>query len=107
VVFSMPALDVEPGSLDVRSVRFHPSRVHHGFRVRGQDATPEEAAVLYHLLLAARAVRQEVYLRAGDYLIVANRLALHDRGRCSLRMGRSGMQARVSQILYVQDYHIP
>ena len=38
VVFSIPVLDVEPGSLDVRSVRFHPSRVHHGFRVRtGRD----------------------------------------------------------------------
>ena len=44
---------------------------------------------------------------AGDYLLVANRLALHDRGRCSLRMGRKGLQARVSQILFVQDYHTP
>ena len=59
---------------------------HHGFRVRGMDATPEEAAVLHHLLPAVRAVRQEVYLGAGDYLLVANRLALHDRGRCSLRI---------------------
>jgi hypothetical protein len=107
VVFSTPVLDVEPGSLDVRSVRFHPSRVHHGFRVRGQDATPEEGAVLQHFLSAVRAVRQEVYLCAGDYLIVANRLALHDRGRCSLRLGRTGRQARVSQILFVQDYHAP
>ena len=56
--------------IDVRSVRFHPSRVHHGFRVRGQDATPVEAAVLHHLLLAVNAVRQEVYLCAGDYLLV-------------------------------------
>jgi alpha-ketoglutarate-dependent taurine dioxygenase len=107
VVFGTPVLDVEPGSLDVRSVRFHPSRVHHGFRVRGQDATPEEAAVLQHLLSAARAVRQEVYLCAGDYLIVSNRRALHDRGRCSLRLGRTGWRARVSQILFVQDYHAP
>ena len=63
--------------------------------------------MLHHLLLAVNAVRQEVYLRTGDYLLVANRLALHDRGRCSLRMGRKGLQARVSQILFVQDYHTP
>ena len=41
VVFSIPVLDVEPGARsDVRSVRFHPSRVHHGFRGAraGRDA---------------------------------------------------------------------
>jgi hypothetical protein len=105
VLFSAPALDVDEATLEVRSVRFHPSRIHHGFRVRGSGPSGDEAAAMHHLIEAARAVRQEVYLKAGDCLLVANRLAMHDRGRCSLRLSRSGLQSRVSQILFVQEYH--
>jgi alpha-ketoglutarate-dependent taurine dioxygenase len=105
VLFSAPALDVDEATLEVRSVRFHPSRIHHGFRVRGSGPSGDEAAAMHHLIEAARAVRQEVYLKAGDCLLVANRVAMHDRGRCSLRLSRSGLQSRVSQILFVQECH--
>ena len=104
VLFSAPALDVDEATLEVRSVRFHPSRIHHGFRVRGSAPSAEEAATMHHLIQAAGTVRQEVYLEAGDCLLVANRLALHDRGRCSLRLSQRGLQSRVSQILFVQEY---
>jgi len=105
VLFNAPALDVDGTTLEVRSVRFHPSRIHHGFRVRGRKPSEEEAAAMHHLIEAAKAVRQEVYLKAGDCLLVANRLAMHDRGRCSLRLSRRGLQSRISRILFVQEYH--
>lgn len=105
LLYNAPALNVDETTLEVRSVRFHPSRIHYGFRVRGRNPSKEEAAVMHYLIEAAKSIRQDVYLQAGDCLLVANRLAMHDRGRCSLRMSRGGLKSRVSQILFVQEYH--
>lgn len=93
----------EPLSQDLTNVRFHPSRIHHGFRVLGRDASSDETEVLRLFLEAAAAVRFELHLEPGDYLLVNNRVALHDRTRCSLEIGRDGIKSRISHIAFVQE----
>lgn len=84
-------------------VRFHPSRIHHGFRVLGRSASAEEAEVLRTFMEAAAASRLEIALEPGDFLLVNNRAALHDRSRCTLEIGLSSIRSRVSLISFVQE----
>jgi alpha-ketoglutarate-dependent taurine dioxygenase len=88
---------------EVLGVRFHPSRIHHGFRVRGRGPAPDEVTVLGRMIDACLAVRQEVHLASGDYLLIDNRRVLHDRGRCSLEVSENTLRARRTQILFVQE----
>jgi alpha-ketoglutarate-dependent taurine dioxygenase len=91
----------ERGSLT--QVRFHPSRIHHGFRVLGREASADETEVLRSFLEAAGQVRIDLALEPGDYLLVNNRMTLHDRTRCSLELGRNGIHSRVTHIAFVQE----
>jgi hypothetical protein len=84
-------------------VRFHPSRIHHGFRLLGREASREETEVLRLFLEAASRVRTDLVLEPGDFLLVNNRVALHDRTRCSLELGQHHIKARVTHILFVQE----
>lgn len=84
-------------------VRFHPSRIHHGFRLLGREATAKETEVLRLFLEAAGQVRIDLALEPGDVLLVNNRTALHDRTRCSLELGLTNTHSRVSHILFVQE----
>lgn len=84
-------------------VRFHPSRIHHGFRLLSREPSREETEVLRHFLAAAALVRIDLALEPGDFLLVNNRTALHDRTRCSLELGLDRISSRVSHILFVQE----
>ena len=84
-------------------VRFHPSRIHHGLRILGRSASAEETEVLRTFMEAADASRIEIALEAGDFLLVNNRAALHDRSRCTLEIGLSGIRSRLSIISFVQE----
>jgi hypothetical protein len=90
-------------SRDGVSLRFHPSRVHHGFRVRGRPATAEESAILRAFPRLAESVRTELRLAVGDVLVVDNRRVLHDRSRCTLALGSTGVSARVAHVLFVDE----
>lgn len=85
------------------SLRFHPSRIHHGFRVRGRPPSAEEAAAMRNFLFLAESVRTNLCLAPGDALLVDNRRVLHDRSRCTLQLGSAGHRARVAHVLFVQD----
>jgi len=83
-------------------VRFHPSRIHHGFRTRGEPRQQElEALAVFQDM--AREVRIGLPQTNGDVLIVNNRSALHDRGLCSLSLSKNGLRARISRILFIQQ----
>lgn len=84
-------------------VRFHPSRIYHGFRTRGEPALPQELEALAVFQDMAREVRIALQQTRGDVLVVNNRSALHDRGLCSLSLSRAGLRARISRILFVQQ----
>jgi alpha-ketoglutarate-dependent taurine dioxygenase len=101
VVLESPVLARTENGLT--AVRFHPSRIHHGFRVLGRPASPDESQVLREFMAAAAASRIEIALDLGDFLLVNNRAALHDRTRCTLELGASETRSRVSQILFVQE----
>ena len=90
-------------SRDGVSLRFHPSRIHHGFRVRGRAASAEESAILRTFPRFAEAVRTELHLAVGDVLVVDNRRVLHGRSRCTLALCRSGVSARVAHVLFVDE----
>lgn len=100
---SMPILDPSNEPKQLTRVRFHPSRVHHGFRLRGLPATSEEAYVLRAFAAAARDVRREVQLKAGDILVVNNHSTLHDRTQCSLELTDTGTRGRVTQIAFINQ----
>lgn len=86
------------------SVRFHPSRIHHGFRVRGRPPTPDEALALRTFPQLAASVRTELLLGPGDVLVLDNRRVLHDRTRSTLRLERNGgLDARLTHVLFVQE----
>jgi hypothetical protein len=101
IVLSEPILKIQSGEL--ARVRFHPSRIHHGFRMRGTPPTWDEAEVLRQFQDMALNVRSEHLLRVGDILIVNNRTTLHDRTRCSIRLKLDGFESRISHILFVQE----
>lgn len=102
IILHSPVLTkADPGVLT--GVRFHPSRIHQGFRLLGRDASREETEVLRLFLEAARQVRIDLALEPGDVLLVNNRTALHDRTRCSLELGQNSIRSRVSHILFVQE----
>ncbi|MEI7993456.1 MAG: TauD/TfdA family dioxygenase [Methylococcaceae bacterium] len=88
---------------ELTHVRFHPSRIHHGYRMLSRTASQSESEVLRFFLKAAQDVRIDLSLQPGDFLFVNNRAALHDRSRCSLKLGVDSIQARVTQILFVQE----
>ena len=93
---------MELGSKGFPLVRFHPSRIHHGFRTRSDSASPTELDALATFQEMALKVRIGFPQAAGDVLVVNNRSVLHDRGLCSLSLSRHAMQARVSRILFIQ-----
>jgi hypothetical protein len=84
-------------------VRFHPSRIHNGFRMRRKVASQQELDALVTFQAMAQAVRIGISLAAGDILVVNNRTALHDRALCSLSLSKSALRSRVSRILFLQD----
>lgn len=101
IVIEAPVLTRKDTGLT--EVRFHPSRIHHGFRVLGRSASAEETEVLRTFMEAAAASRLEIALEPGDFLLVNNRAALHDRSRCTLEIGLSSIRSRVSLISFVQE----
>lgn len=88
-------------------VRYHPSRIHHGFRVLGRPPTAEEASALRTFLALAESVRTTLCLAPGDALLVDNRRVLHDRSRCTLELSRARPSARVAHVLFVQELWPP
>jgi alpha-ketoglutarate-dependent taurine dioxygenase len=85
-------------------VRFHPSRIHHGFRTRGEPPSQQELDALITFQEMALKVRIGLPLTAGDILVINNRVALHDRGLCSLSLSKDAMRARISRILFLQNF---
>lgn len=101
ILYSPVLIKAERGVLT--GVRFHPSRIHYGFRLLGREASCKETEVLRLFLQAAKQVRIDLALEPGDVLLVNNRTALHDRTRCSLELGLTNIRSRVSHILFVQE----
>lgn len=85
-------------------VCFHPSRIHYGFRLRNEKPLPQETEALTVFQEMAQQVRLGFQQTSGDVLIVNNRAALHDRALCSLSLSKKGLRARISRILFVQDF---
>lgn len=102
VLTTRPILEIQPDETPI--VCFHPSRIHYGFRLRKHKPLPEEAEALIVFNEMAKQVRIGLHQSSGDVLIVNNRAALHDRGLCSLSLSKSGLRARISRILFVQDF---
>jgi len=100
IVLSSPLLLKPEAGSKLARVRFHPSRIHHGFRLRGGSPTKAETRVLRMFQRAAARVRSEIGLDAGDILLINNRSALHDRGRCTLRLGLDAVHSRLVQIVF-------
>lgn len=101
VLAMRPIMELDPKGCPL--VRFHPSRIHHGFRTRGEPASPQELDALAAFQEMALKVRIGFPQAAGDVLVVNNRSVLHDRGLCSLSLSMHAMQARVSRILFIQQ----
>jgi len=91
----------QPGSLT--TVRFHPSRIHHGARALGRCLTATESRVLRDFQTLSYRMRLTVRLEPNDYLLLNNRAVLHDRNGCSLVLSESGTYSRRARILFVQE----
>lgn len=101
-VTTRPILSVaHPGSLT--TVRFHPSRIHHGARALGRRLTATESRVLRDFQSLSYRMRLTVRLKPNDYLLLNNRAVLHDRDECSLVLSESGTSSRRVRILFVQE----
>jgi hypothetical protein len=96
---------MERGSDGNILLRFHPSRIHHGFRIRATPPLQQELDAMAAFHEMALAVRINFPQLVGDVLVVNNRLALHDRGLCSLSLSRQAIRARVSRILFIQKFN--
>lgn len=103
VVFMAPILSSPIVNSQLSKVRFHPSRIHHGFRLRGGPPGKTETYLLRKFQTLAIKNRSEVGLDQGDLLLLNNRCVLHDRTRCSLELGRNTFLSRLVQIIFVQD----
>lgn len=84
----------------VRLVRFHPSRIHTGFRFKG-NSNQQEIDALSTFQEMALKVRIGLPQNSGDIIIVNNHTALHDRGLCSLSLSKNGLSSRISRILFI------
>lgn len=83
-------------------VRYHPSRIHYGFRVRKKPPTDIELEVLHLFLEMADSVRTSLSLSEGDLLIVDNHKMLHDRESCTLKLSSAGLTSRESRIVFLK-----
>lgn len=103
IVLTMrPIMEIQPDGTP--RVCFHPSRIHYGFRLRNEKPLPQETEALAVFQDMAQQVRLGVQQTSGDILIVNNRAALHDRTLCSLSLSKRGLRARISRILFLQDF---
>ena len=102
IILKTPVLTLCANSL--AKVRFHPSRIHHGFRTLGLKPNKDETRVLNTFQEMILSVRREMILRPGDILIVNNHTSLHDRTNCSIQLGIDGFKSRISHILFVQEF---
>ncbi|KOR28421.1 hypothetical protein TI04_11015, partial [Achromatium sp. WMS2] len=103
VVFMAPIMSTPIASSQLSRVRFHPSRIHHGFRLRGGSPEKIETYLLRKFQTLAINNRSEIGLDQGDLLLLNNHCVLHDRTRCSLELGRNTVLSRLVQILFVQE----
>lgn len=104
ILIHKPILELTAGR--VKIVRFHPSRIHHGFRLRNTDISNVEYDVLSIFQEWALQSRRKFSLDLGELLIVNNRTALHDRSACSLKINSDlTLESRISHVLFVNEFH--
>jgi len=103
IFLSLPILSAPSNDSKLTQVRFHPSRIHHGFRLIGESPRKEETRLLRHFQKLALENRFEVGLEQGDLLLLNNRCVLHDRTRCTIELGLQSVSSRHVHILFVQE----
>lgn len=92
-----------PAQGSLTEVRFHPSRIHHGARLLGRCLTETESQVLRDFQDISYRMRLTLTLKPNDFLLLNNRVVLHDRTECSLILTESGTDSRRARILFVQE----
>lgn len=103
IIIESPILQETVNPKELTKVRFHPSRIHFGFRVLKRQPSQQETEVLREFQRVAKEVRIGIFLEAGDFLIINNRCALHDRDRCGLELNLDSLNSRITNILFVKE----
>lgn len=87
-------------------IRFHPSRIYHGFRLTKTKPSKEQSLVISSTLRMAKEVRIPVFLNSGDALIINNKEALHDRTMCSFSLNGNSISSRLVKVAFLNKFNI-
>lgn len=103
IIIYRPILEIE--DRDTYCVRYHISRIHYAFKIRGYPATKVEIEVLTLFLKMAQSVRFELVMQEGDIAILNNRKVLHDRSLCSLQLDLYNSVSRETRIVFLENFY--
>ena len=84
-------------------VRYHRTRIVHGFRAKAASATSRQAATMLAFERFVKASAETLHPLGGDVTIINNRRTVHSRSRCSVEIDVAGT-TRGRQMQFIFAY---